>query len=578
MKRLKERFDEVFLYDFEFSVEPGENPAPICLVTMELFSRKVSRIGADQLIVGSVSPFEMGQKQLFVAYYASAELGCHLALDWPLPENVLDLFTEYRVHTNGGAWFGGNGLLDALTTYGVNAIGAHEKAEMRELAIRGGPYSSTERVALLDNCESEVQALKGLLAAMLPQISLDHARNRGRYMKAVACMEHTGVPIDTENLRRIGIHGSAIKQKLIDRIDAPFNVYEGTTFKVANFERYLAQEKIPWERTVTGRLKLDGDTFQQRSDVYPQLRPLKTLRSTVSKLGNLKFTVGSDGRNRCLLSPFRSKTSRNQPSNAKFIFGAPRWMRGLIQPGSGRALAYLDYGQQEFGIAAALSRDEQMMTAYSSGDPYLEFAKQAGQAPPSATESSHSAVRARFKACVLAVQYGMGAQSLAKRIGCSELEGRALLALHRRTYPQFWSWSQAVVDYAQIYKRVFMVFDWRMRVSAATNDRTLRNFPMQANGAEMLRLACCFCTEAGINVCAPVHDALLVEGPAGEIQELISEGQCHMRRASEIVLDGFALRTDAETTIAPQRFGREHENEMWRIVFEIIGGVEQGCS
>ena len=28
--------------------------------------------------------------------YASAELGCHLALGWPLPDNVLDLYVEFR--------------------------------------------------------------------------------------------------------------------------------------------------------------------------------------------------------------------------------------------------------------------------------------------------------------------------------------------------------------------------------------------------------------------------------------------------------------------------------------------------
>jgi hypothetical protein len=36
---------------------------------------------------------------------------------------------------------------------------------------------------------------------------------------------------------------------------------------------------------------------------------------------------------------------------------------------------------------------------------------------------------------------------------------------------------------------------------------------MQGNGAEMLRIACIFLTEAGIRVCAPVHDALLIELP-----------------------------------------------------------------
>jgi hypothetical protein len=40
-------------------------------------------------------------------------------------------------------------------------------------------------------------------------------------------------------------------------------------------------------------------------------------------------------------------------------------------------LAYIDYQQQEFGIAAALSGDQLMLAAYLSSGPYLTFAKQA---------------------------------------------------------------------------------------------------------------------------------------------------------------------------------------------------------
>jgi DNA polymerase I-like protein with 3'-5' exonuclease and polymerase domains len=84
------------------------------------------------------------------------------------------------------------------------------------------------------------------------------------------------------------------------------------------------------------------------------------------------------------------------------------WLRGLILPEEGCGLAYIDWEQQEFGIAAALSGDANMLEAYDSGDPYLAFAKQAGAAPPNATKASHGTLREQFKACALAVQYGMG--------------------------------------------------------------------------------------------------------------------------------------------------------------------------
>ena len=68
----------------------------------------------------------------------------------------------------------------------------------------------------------------------------------------------------------------------------------------------------------------------------------------------------------------------------------------------------------------------------------------------------------------------------------------------------------AAVDTAMLGRPLHTVFGWRVHVGENSNPRALRNFPMQANGAEMLRIACCLTTERGIEVCAPVHDAVLI--------------------------------------------------------------------
>ena len=80
---------------------------------------------------------------------------------------------------------------------------------------------------------------------------------------------------------------------------------------------------------------------------YPQLEPLKELRHALSELRLEKLAVGPDGRNRTLLSPFGASSGRNTPSNNKFIFGPSVWLRGLIKPPEGRALAYIDWKSQE---------------------------------------------------------------------------------------------------------------------------------------------------------------------------------------------------------------------------------------
>jgi hypothetical protein len=280
-------FKEVWLVDFEFGAAPGDIQEPVCLVAWELGSGRRVRLWRDD--IGTTPPYSTGPDSLFVAYFATAEIGCHLAFGWPVPERVLDLYVEFRNHTNGLPTVSGAGLLGALARHGLDGIGGAEKDEMRDLVLRGGPWSVDEQLAVLDYCETDVAALARLLPAMLPKIDLPRALLRGRYMTAVARMEYSGLPIDVPTLRR----------------------------------------------------------------------------------------------------------------------------RGLIQPPPGHGVAYIDWEQQEFGIAAALSGDANMQAAYHSGDPYLAFAKQAGAAPPDATKATHKAVREQFKACVLAVQYGIQEESLA---------------------------------------------------------------------------------------------------------------------------------------------------------------------
>ena len=536
-----EGFREVWLVDFEFGCNVGDTPDPVCLVAKKRGSDMTFRLWEDKMRRLKSPPYDIGPDSLFVAYYASAEMGCHLALDWLLPIYVLDLFAEFRNLTNGKTLPSGAGLLGALVYFGLPTITSENKDEMRDLALRGGPWSAEEQKTLLEYCETDVDALELLLAKMECFIDLPQALLRGRYMKAAAKIEHTGIPIDTTAYELFKDNWESIQESLILEIDSYFKVYEGRTFKRDRFETYLTQNDIPWLRLESGQLDLSDDAFREMAKCHPEISSLRELRTTLSKMRLSEIAVGEDGRNRCLLSAFRSKTGRNQPSNSKFIFGPSVWLRSLIRPQPGFGLAYLDWSQQEFGIAAALSKDPLMMEAYSSGDPYLAFAKQAGAVPENATKASHGQARSLFKACVLAVQYGMGAKSLGMRIGQSESHARELLRLHRETYKVFWEWSDAATDCAMISGKLWTVFGWNIYVGGRVNPRSLQNFPMQANGAEMLRLACCLVVEAEIRLCAPIHDAILIEAPLKDLDECVVRAQELMAEASKIILDGFKL-------------------------------------
>jgi DNA polymerase I len=90
MGGLLDAFREIWVVDFEFQSEPGERPVPVCLVAWELRTGRKLRLWREDF--GTSPPYSIDAKSLFIAYYASAELGCHLSLGWPMPARILDLF------------------------------------------------------------------------------------------------------------------------------------------------------------------------------------------------------------------------------------------------------------------------------------------------------------------------------------------------------------------------------------------------------------------------------------------------------------------------------------------------------
>jgi DNA polymerase I len=494
-----------------------------------------------------------------------------------MPERILDLSPEFRGYTNMGSKEdqarrrpNGAGLLAALTYFGLDSMGATEKKEIQKAIGAGaweGRYTPKE---ILDYCESDVDALDRLLPVILPHIDLPRALLRGRYMAAAAAMEWAGVPIDVPTLELLRERWTNIQDDLIAAIDKDYGVFDGRTFKADRWKQWLLRHGIPWPTTETGALSLTDSTFRQMAKAHPEVSPMRELRSSLSELRLNNLAVGQDHHNRTVLWAFGSRTGRNQPSNTAFIFGPSVWVRGLIKPPPGHAVAYVDWRQQEFGIAAALSGDLTMQAAYKSGDPYLAFGKQAGAIPPDGTKKTHKSARELFKQCVLGVQYGMEAEGLAQRIGQPIIVARDLLRAHHDTYRIFWKWSDAALDTAMLTGSLHTIFGWRVHVGETSNPRSLRNFPMQANGAEMMRLAACLATERGIEVCAPVHDAFLICAPLDRLDADITTMRAAMAEASRIVLGGFELDTDVSAVRYPNRFMDERGLTMWNTVTGLL--------
>lgn len=554
----------IWLIDFEFRQPDGDRPEPICLVAREWRTGCEFRIWRDGLSGLSRPPFPTDASSLIVAYFVSAEMSCFLALGWSMPQNLLDLFVEFRLVCNGNPEALGAGIIHALAYYSLPSIAAGDKDRWRTVAMRGPPFTPEEKKGLIEYCASDVCALGQLLSKMADTVDFPRALLRGRYMQAVADMEWEGIPLDMSAFLTFQERWPLLRQGLIRITDQAYGVYVDDIFKVSLFEAYCARSHIQWPRLPSGALSLSDDVFRTMAKRHPELQDLYQLRVTLGQMRNQAIAVGVDGHNRCLLSPFQSKTGRNQPSTSRFIFGPAAWMRHFIKPEPGMGLAYIDYEQQEFGIMAALANDNNMRTAYLSGDPYLAFARMAGAVPAHATKQSHYHEREQFKRCALGVQYGMGAAALGDEIGKDAAYGAHLLKLHQQVFGQYWEYLDRAVCHAQLTERITAVFGWTMVVTADTGQRTLANFHAQANGAEMLRIACCLARRKGVRICAPIHDALLITAPINELDNSIRTTQSAMEEASRAVLGDFVLRSEVAQRIGPNdRFREKRGAKLW---------------
>jgi hypothetical protein len=581
-------FAEVWCVDTEFYPGPGyanggrdgDPITPLALVAHEMRSGRTIRRWQGEF--GPFPPYRLDGDSLIFTYFATAEFGFHLAVGWGEPAKTIDAYVEFRHATNDARLKSGDrekGFYStggALRHFGLDEIDVARKGDMRDRIIAGPPFSAGERNDILDYCEDDTRALARLIPRLIPTIrSVEHALFRGKYVWALSQVERRGVPIDLFMFDRINERWNDIKSDLVLSVDRNFGCYEfeggQPHFREERFITYLRSQGIAWPTLDSGKPDLRSETFRMMAAARPQIAELHELRSTLAQLRNNKLAVACDGRNRTLLGPFGTKTGRNAPSNSKFVFGPAKCLRFLIAPPPGMALIHRDYSQQEMRIAAVVSGDAALLAACEEGDVYLGIAKRLGFL------EDKPGLRDLFKTVVLGIQYGLGAVSLALRTNISLYEAGEILARLRATFRVFDQYCANVANRAGLLMAMTTPFGWTVRCPPGTNPRTIRNWPIQSAGAEILHVAVVLAERRGIRIVAPIHDALLAEGPATDIADVSAALDRVMRDASAIVLCGYELPTgDEPGPIMPgRRYFDKREEAMWNEINRLIEKTER---
>jgi len=391
---------------------------------------------------------------------------------------------------------------------------------------------------------------------------------RGDAMARTAVMTQVGYPINFKAVRNFAAHTDDILGEIAKSCNEqfpevmPFSYDIGLNrYKVntANIKKWIEQSKYKdsWAKTKTGYSLArdewdtrfsDGHIFKVGNFGSQMLRYFYTkqhmngFQSTKGKKRTFWDSVGSDGRVRPWLNPYRAQSSRFQPLATGFIPLKAAWMRSLIQPKAGRAIAAIDYSSEEFLISALWSGDKKMLAAYISGDVYLAFAKAADMVPQEATKKTHVQERQIAKAIVLGISYGKTMHGLADDLECSKTEAQEYIDLFNTTYSVFhkkctdligvkahqddeYNWIEAVEGSYQTDKYIKLECGWIMW-GDNSNMRSVGNCPIQGLGASILRKAIQLCQDAGLEVMYPLHDALYIEYAIGDEHLLHKFKQC----------------------------------------------------
>jgi len=470
------------------------------------------------------------------------------------------------------------GLASALYKFLGVVIDTDHKEKIRDIIIASpNEFSTPQKKAILEYNESDIIYLPKLhkeinkeYRRVLPR--KEHAKIekemllRGEYGARTAIMSMDGYPVDTISARNFSNSVSTILsdiQRDINRLFPAIKPFQFCTkelkYKWRQKETRQWIETLPeairagWMRTKKstkfpkGQYSLSVDAFRrfysERHNYSEDSLGNQFVRYLTTKTNLNGFLpppkgkkcfwdfVGQDGRVRPFWNTFGSQSSRTQPSATSFLYLKSAWMRVLNVPPRGVAIGSIDYGSEEFLIAALQSGDMNMITAYMSGDVYFYFAKLARAVPQDAKREDYEGIRDKFKQVVLSMQYLMTKFGLAIRLTevtgeyHTEEEAQDFIDMFNEAFPDFYDYrEQVLIDY---YEDGYLKLPcgWLM-LGDNTNFRSATNCPTQGFGASIMRLAVKLAQDRGLQVMQTLHDALYIMFKSKNTQSMKVLGDC----------------------------------------------------
>jgi DNA polymerase-1 len=359
----------------------------------------------------------------------------------------------------------------------------------------------------------------------------------------LAAMEVEGVAVDCDLLGSI----SAEMHTRITEIEQEIQETAGYTFNPGSTQqlgRFLYDDLglASGRKTKTGR-STDADTLETLRGEHPvveqilEWRQLTKLKSTY--VDALPLLCTADSRVHTSFNQAVATTGRLSSSdpNLQNIPVRTQWgqrIRRAFHADTGQRLVSADYSQVELRVLAHVTGEVELIAAFQRGEDIHR--RTAAEVYSVAPEDVTADMRRIAKVVNFGVVYGLSDFGLARDTGMSRDEAHTFIDAYFTNFPAVTAYLEQVRNHAREYGWV-ETFIGRRRYIAdirAANrqlrfaaERMAVNMPIQGGAADIMKQAMILVDgalrDAGLRsrILLQVHDELLLEAPAEEIDALI---------------------------------------------------------
>ncbi len=356
----------------------------------------------------------------------------------------------------------------------------------------------------------------------------------------LADIELAGMKVDGESLTRfseyITTELASLREKITAIAGREFNIGSpkqvGEVFGELNIET--------GKKTATGQVSTSHDVLVELAETYEiarhiiDYRELDKLRATYADA--LPKMIASDGRvhgtlNQTVAATGRLSSTEPNLQNIPVRTELGQQIRKAFIPEPGNKLISADYSQLELRILAHITQDPRMLEAYRNNE---DIHSQTARLVFGATDEKELKEKRRLAKIVnFGIAYAVEAFGLSQRVGISRSEAKQVIADYFATYKGIRDYMDRTPVEAREKGYITSLFG-RRRHFPSINDRNFAvrsraereaiNMPIQGTASDIVKIAMIRVAQAldaeklETRMIMQVHDELLFEGPASEIE------------------------------------------------------------